>query len=161
MTRFARRNHGRLEVVTYVRADAYSVPRDSICQRGCVVLFRGPDSISMYARPGKTQLGQRGHPPRHARAIIELSSPRVCRRPFSRSVVRLALSSLHLFLLLSVLCLSLIDSSCTDTEIIRDTSPYGSAHHFLFGLTQSMQRMCLEYLSTLYNPTGLKGLKVA
>lgn len=51
-----RRNHGRLEVVTYVRTDVYSAPRDSICQRGCVVLSRGPDSISMYARPSKTQL---------------------------------------------------------------------------------------------------------
>lgn len=73
LTRITRRNHGRLEVVTYVNTDTYSVPRDSICQRRCVVLFRGQDSISMYARPCKTQFST-GHPSRHARSIIELES---------------------------------------------------------------------------------------
>lgn len=55
--------------VTYARANAYSSPRDSICQRGCAVLFHEPDSFSMYARPGKTRSA--GLPPRHARPIIE------------------------------------------------------------------------------------------
>jgi len=85
--RIAGWNRGRQEVVTYVRANAYSVPRDSICQRGCVVLFHGPDSISMYARPGKTQ------PDTRLGTLARLSSPRACSPPSLP-----CLKPVHLFL---------------------------------------------------------------
>lgn len=65
---------------TRIRANVYSSRRNSICQRGCVVLSHEPDSVSMYARRGKTQATR--HPPRHARPIIKLASAHLCFFPF-------------------------------------------------------------------------------
>lgn len=65
---------------TRIRANVYSSRRNSICQRGCVVLFHEPDSVSMYARRGKTQTTR--HPPRHARPIIKLASAHLRFFPF-------------------------------------------------------------------------------
>lgn len=107
-----------------MRADAYSVPRDSICQRGCVVLL----GFHFDVRATGAKHSSTGHPPRHARPIIELESTSLAAlfpaRPSSAPPVVPSSFSLRLLSVSLTLLLA---------EIARDAFAIWNGGHYLHG----------------------------